>query len=139
MMKSYYNINKNFGDRVSFISLKKMADAIVKCGFKIPDDGLKLDRDYEISEVPLNYMIFSLKNFGAYCTYIRCTVDEYYYVSQITWSNHDFSLGDLENGEPYESGDCSPTLSEEEHETVLNELIEIVRNNRAKVLDLLNQ
>ena len=44
----YKNINKNFGDPVTFDSLEEMADAIKKCGYELPADGLVEGRDYEI-------------------------------------------------------------------------------------------
>jgi hypothetical protein len=42
------NINEKFGDPVEFENLFEMKKAIEESGFKIPSDGLKEGRDYEV-------------------------------------------------------------------------------------------
>lgn len=44
------NINDNFGDAIEFASIDEMEQAINDCGYEIPVDGLKENRDYEIIE-----------------------------------------------------------------------------------------
>lgn len=41
------NINSAFGDSVEFLSVDEMEQAILNCGYNIPEDGLREGRDYE--------------------------------------------------------------------------------------------
>jgi hypothetical protein len=45
------NVNENFGDAVEFNSVKEMEQAIIACGYKIPEDGLKEGSDYQDVEL----------------------------------------------------------------------------------------
>jgi len=43
----YKNINEKFGDEIEFDTVEEMAAAIMACGYELPSDGLKENRDYE--------------------------------------------------------------------------------------------
>lgn len=47
------NINENYGDVVEFSSVEEMATTIRACGYDLPEDGLKEDRDYEVIDTAI--------------------------------------------------------------------------------------
>lgn len=49
---SIRNVNPAYGDAVVMRSPAEMARLIQKCGYSLPDDGLKEGRDYEELSVP---------------------------------------------------------------------------------------
>jgi hypothetical protein len=49
------NINPEFGDPVEFGSIEEMAAAIRACGYTLPEDGLRINRDYTISTEQVMY------------------------------------------------------------------------------------
>jgi len=41
------NVNESLGDAVEFDSVEEMEQAILECGYELPEDGLKIGRDYQ--------------------------------------------------------------------------------------------
>lgn len=48
------NINEQFGDPVDFENVEEMEQAILACGYELPEDGLQEDRDFiDLSDNPI--------------------------------------------------------------------------------------